>query len=177
MKAHLESMQQALGERVRVDWDDHDEEAAPYGTVFVKTSRLLRARDKRPAGQDGVRIQPFVLFLRSVGAHRTVALHCVSPVGNLGQHYDPVKILELQAKLTGAKLCEVSADEADTYTLTAEGDILFNPETTQAEEVLDLLTRVAVAADLAERRLLSGEDQPMSLFRRDLHRELRHAPS
>jgi hypothetical protein len=70
-----------------------------------------------------------------------------------------------------AKLCEVLGPEFESYTLTVEGDIIFDPNLTQAEEAIDLLSRIAVAADWTERRLLEGLDQPFAAFRKDLHRE------
>ncbi len=70
-----------LGRRVRLVWDDHDREAEAYGTVFVQESRLLSPDDHRFVGEDGIRRQPFALYLRSEGLSRWPLLHCVSPGG------------------------------------------------------------------------------------------------
>jgi hypothetical protein len=80
------------------------------------------------------------------------------------------ELMRMGAEVRGAKLCEVPSGEADSYTLTAEGDILFDPRVTQVEEVLDLLSRVATAADLAERRHLE-RDAAFEQFSRDLEQE------
>ena len=80
MKRHLRSLNRELSKRIKVDWDDHDEEGVYSGTVFVDGSRLLVAEDPRLPGENGVRRQPFILFLRSSGISQSTLLHCTSPV-------------------------------------------------------------------------------------------------
>ncbi len=172
-KEHLKLMKRELENRARVDWDDLDEEGTLSGTVFVEGSRLLVAEDKRILGDDGIRRQPFIFFLRSAPGCPSSLLHCTSPVGIPHHEINCAEIVLLQSVIE-AKLCMVPAKEAGNYTLSAEGDILFSPEVTQLEEVLDLLGSVAVAADRAERELL-GEDAPHAKFREDLRAEAHHA--
>ena len=142
--------------------------------MFVQESLLLSPDDRRLVGEDGIRRQPFAFYLRSAGLSRWPVLHCVSPVGEV-QDVDPADIVEIQGGLDGAKLCKVPTDEADSYMLTAEGDVLFTPAATAIEDVLDLLQRVTVGADKVERRLLVGQDAAIEVFRDDLHEEAHHA--
>ena len=163
-----------LKRHVRIVWDDTDHETELYGTVFVQESRLLSPDARRLVGEDGIRRQPFALYLRSAGLSRWSVLHCVSPVGKV-QDVDPEKIIEIQGELHGAKLCQVPSNEATSYTLTAEGDVIFTPAATAIEVVLDLLRRVAVGADKVERRLLERQDAAIEIFRDDLYEEGHHA--
>jgi len=90
--------------------------------VFVQESRLLSPDDRRLVGEDGIRRQPFALYLRSAGLSRWSVLHCVSPVGKV-QDVDPEKIIEIQGELHGAKLCQVPSNEATSYTLTKDDNL------------------------------------------------------
>ena len=162
-----------LGCRVRIVWDDRDRETEAYGTVFVQESRLLSPDDRRLVGEDGIRRQPFALYLRSAGLSRWPLLHCVSPVGDV-RDVGPERIVEIQGEVDGVKLCEVPANEAGSYTLTAEGDVIFTAAEAAIEDVLDLLRRVTVGADKVERRLLEGQDAKIEVFRDDLYEEGHH---
>jgi hypothetical protein len=59
-------------------------------------------------------------------------LHCTSPVGDISQtikrDFEFLDIVDFQAELKGAMLCMVPATDAETYTLSAEGDIIFARE-------------------------------------------------
>ena len=55
MKTHLRGLNREISKRIKVDWDDHDEEGVHSGTVFVDGSRLLVAEDPRLPGENGVR--------------------------------------------------------------------------------------------------------------------------
>ena len=133
---------------------------------FLLRSSLLVADDKQMLGDDGIRRQPFIFFLRSAPGCPSSLLPCTSPVGIPHHEINCAEIVLLQSVIE-AKLCMVPAKEAGNYTLSAEGDILFSPKATQIEEVLDLLESVVVAADRAERELL-GEDAPLAQFREAL---------
>jgi hypothetical protein len=180
MKRHLRGLNRELSKRIKVDWDDHDEEGVYSGTVFVDGSRLLVAEDPRLPGENGVRRQPFILFLRSSGISQSTLLHCTSPVGDISQtikrDVEFRHIVGFQTELKGAKLCMVPATDTETYTLSAEGDIIFAPDVTQLEEAIDLLAQVTVAADRTERRFLGVEkDEPLARFAEDLRHEANHA--
>ena len=179
MKKHLRDLNRELSKRIKVDWDDQDEEGVYSGTVFVDGSRLLVAEDPRLPGENGVRRQPFILFLRSSGISQSTLLHCTSPVGDISEtikrDLEFLDIVYFQAELKGAKLCMVPATDAETYTLSAEGDIIFAPDVTQLEEAIDLLVRVTVAADRTEREFLGAKDEPLARFAKDLRHEANHA--
>ena len=142
--------------------------------MFVQESQLLSPDDRRLVGEDGIRRQPFALYLRSAGLSRWPVLHCVSPVGDV-RDVDPAHIVEIQGEVDGVKLCEVPEREAGSYTLTAEGDVIFTSAKAAIEDVLDLLQRVTVGADKVERRLLEGQDAKIEVFRDDLYEEGHHA--
>lgn len=161
-----------IDKEIRIEWEEVNDQATLYGTVFTDRGRLLYANDLREVGTDDVRRQPFALVLRSSGIGGRLLLHGVSPVGRVStEGMRAVEIVEMSAEMGAAKLCEVPGPEFESYTLTVEGDIIFDPNLTQAEEAIDLLSRIAVAADWTERRLLEGLDQPFASFRKDLHRE------
>jgi hypothetical protein len=169
-KDDLRRVAEELSRRVRVVWEEDSRDTAMYGTTFVEAERLLGADDSRQVGEDGIRRQPFALHLRSAGLLRAPVLHCISPIG-IVRDVDFTRIVELQEELRGAKLSEVPASEAETYTLMAEGDVVFTRESAAVEDVFDLLERVAVGADLVERALLKGQDAAIDKFRGDLHLE------
>jgi len=168
---HLQFVAERLAKSVRIKWEEQPDSASLYGTVFVAGGQLLKANDLRQPGTIDVRQQPFALFLRPSGAGGPVLLHGISPIGEITfGEWRVDELINMGAEIKGAKLCEVPGGEAGSYTLTAEGDILFNPRLTQDGEVLDLLSRVTIAADIAERRLLD-KDAAFDQFRRDLQQE------
>jgi superfamily II DNA or RNA helicase len=165
-----------IEKEIRIEWEEFNDRATLYGTVFTDSGRLLYAGDLREVGTGYVRRQPFALILRSSGMGGPLLLHGVSPVGNVStEGMQAVEIVMMSAEIGAAKLCEVPGPEFETYTLTVEGDIIFDPKLTQAEEAIDLLSRITIAADWTERSLLEGLDQPFAAFRKDLHREAHRA--
>jgi hypothetical protein len=168
---HLKFMTAQLGKTVRIKWEEQSDRSTLYGTVFVAGGQLLWAEDMRQPGDSGIRQQPFALLLRPSGAGGLVLLHGISPVGEITlSEWRAVELVNMAAEIKGAKLCEVPSGEADSYMLTAEGDILFYPQLTQTEDVLDLISRISIAADLVERRYLE-QDATFDQFRRDLQQE------
>jgi hypothetical protein len=169
--AHLQVIATRLGKNIRIKWEEQSDKATLYGTVFVSHGQLLRADDTRQPGAGGIRQQPFALILRPSGSDGPLLLHGISPVGEITlSEWRAVELVGIAAEIKGAKLCEVPSGEAASYTLSAEGDILFDPQLTQAGEVLDLLSRVTIAADMVERRYLE-QDATFDQFRRDLRQE------
>lgn len=143
-------------------------------TFTLPDKGLLDAVDKRQPGIGGIRRQPFALILRASSGGGPLLLHGISPVGNVATDATgAVEIVSLAREIAGAKVCEVAGPEFKTYTLTVEGDVIFDTELTQAEEAADLLRRVTIAADWMERRCLEGLDQSFAQFRKDLQREAR----
>jgi hypothetical protein len=173
---HLSVITGEIGNRARVEWEEIGSPEAFYGTVFTDRGLLLRPGDNREAGAGEVRRQPFALILRSPTAGGPLLLHGISPIGRVSfEIVNASRVVELAGEVTGAKICEVLGSEFDSYTLTVEGDIILDPRLTQIEEAMDLLNRIAIAADWMERRCLENLDQSFSRFRRDLQREATRA--
>jgi hypothetical protein len=121
----------------------------------------------------GERVQPFTVFLKSLGA--TPLVRCVSPVGRVG----PVEIQNsaLAGKVPkgGIKIGAIVTNEERTYDLTVEGDVLLTarPEN-DAARVGMLLSRVVNAADALEQEFLPGQDEVLDTFHHDLVKEANH---
>jgi hypothetical protein len=173
---HFAKLTAELDEVIRIEWDPFEDVGERYGTTFLAARRLLGPTDGRPPGVDGVRRQPFSLFLRTGLPDSLTLLHGISPVGQVPRdHRVALALLERQTELDRAKICEVPDEDSDTYTVTVEGDLIFDPDLTQLEELIDLVKRVCCGADFVEAWRLEGLDQPLDVFRRDLQREPRHA--
>lgn len=132
------------------------------GTCYVKNGiRLLRYDEIC----DECRNQPFELYLKSVVGYNKILLHCVSPIGKIGyQHNNKIKELNnMSNKIGFGKICLVDNEKIKSYDLSIEADILFHPDTTQFEEVLDLVERTVVSADNLEKKLL-GKDESINSF-------------
>jgi len=168
LRRHFRDVQKGLERTYRVEWDRKGSPTAVCGTVFRSAGRLLP-----PGNASGTaRQQPFVLFLGFDAQSGAALLRAISPVGKVPYaSAAATELLLVEPELEGVKICELPGDEADTYSLTAEGDILFDAETTQQEEVDDLLERVCLGADRLEATLLELLDQPLATFRRDLGKE------
>jgi hypothetical protein len=121
----------------------------------------------------GDRVQPFTVFLRSLGTIPLV--RCISPVGRVG----PVEIQEsaLASKVPsgGIKIGAIVTSEERTYDLTVEGDVLLAARVEDdATRVGMLISRVVAAADGLEQEFLPGQDEILDTFRRDLAKEANH---
>ncbi|HEY0406380.1 MAG TPA: helicase-related protein [Pyrinomonadaceae bacterium] len=168
--AQLQAAAEELGQRARILWDETHDAAALYGTVYVENRRLLRPDNRRAAGEGSVRQQPFALILRGSGAVGSLLLHAVSPIGEV-TGWSAQELMECAAGVRGAKLCEVPGENFESYNLTVEGDIVFHPERAQTDDILDLVERVTIAADIIEQAIMEGEDAPLVRFRKDLQQE------
>lgn len=172
---HLQMLATGIEREICIEWEDYSTKGVLYGTVFTDHGYLLNPGDNRQPGEKHVRRQPFALILRAAGMGGPLLLHGISPVGNVPINgVEAVEVVTLAGEIPGAKVCEVSGSEFETYTLTVEGDIILDTSLTQAEEVKDLLSRITIAADWIERRCLEGSDQSFAEFRKDLYREAHH---
>lgn len=172
---HLQDIRAGLDGRLRIDWEPQSDRSALYGTVYCSANATQLVEPSVQQDRQGVRRQPFALYLRSAWhSGDVILLHAISPVGKLVT--DPQTLVELmpyQTALDGAKVCLVP-EGVDSYSITVEGDIRFDPTTTQLEEVIDLLTRVAISADRIEREKM-GKDAHFNEFGDDLTKEGRDA--
>lgn len=117
------------------------------------------------------RTQPFGLYLRS--AHGRPLVQCISPVGEL----DPETTMDEIRELGRADCVRIGAifdDEARTYDVAVEDQVLLADEQHDRVRVAALIARVARHADRIEYER-TGLDQDMSTFEADLRREERDA--
>ncbi len=164
----LAEVLEGLAERVCVEWSHERARHGRLGTAWVEGGRLVEAG----AGRDGARRQPFAIGLSSF-AGGLVVLQVVSPVGVVA--IDDEKTIErlfrLQGSLPSAKLCAVTDGKRETYNLTVEVETPYGPAGLEVEEVVSVLTRCVVAADVVEREVL-GVDEALSKFAGELRREI-----
>lgn len=106
---------------------------------------------------DTGRVQPFRLVLRCekglpVG-------RCISPVGRTEPRRDAsaARLVEMTRKIKGARVCAVAAEDAGTYDLTVEDDVLLVAQEYDAARVGLLIRRVAEAADAIEQGFYDDE--------------------
>jgi superfamily II DNA or RNA helicase len=135
-----------------VDWEERSPPGALLGTV-----RLPR------------RQQPFALYLHSHAGRLLV--RCVSPIGRVSPTSTADVLLE-SVKRTPVRLGAIrQADEAQSYDLTVEDDVLLGDEAHDVARLAWLIRRVVEQADQLEEHHLEGADAPMTTFQADLEKE------
>jgi hypothetical protein len=167
---HFDQITESLGSLFKIKIESQNNEPWSFlATVFVFPDGQLATPSEQ---KTPVRHQPFTLFLRTATGDGRVLLRCVSPIGVVRRDDDEAieHICTAQQQLGSGKICAVDDIKLDTYNLTVEADILFHPDTTQLEEVADLIMRTTRCADHMERALLSV-DRTMRYFRDDLSEE------
>ena len=101
----------------------------------------------------------FVLELRSQVFGGETLLRCVSPVGEIDlydqENFDSLYIM--QQKTAMSKVCAVYNPKLRKHMVTVEGDRLFHLETTQWQEIDDLIVRTVEAADRIESEVLERD--------------------
>ena len=80
------------------------------------------------------------------------------------------RIHVIHQEIGSGKICALADAKKRTYDLTIEMDVLFHPNTTQLDEVINLVELTASSADQMEQALLRV-DQRMDTFRGDLLKE------
>ena len=111
-----------------------------------------RDRDDRPHHRE----QPFDLCLRSQTVGDATLVRCTSPVGQVDLS-DPEQVdalYDLQRKHAIARVCARYDAKHHTAEVTIEADRLFHLDTTQHEELDELVRRVVETADAIEMTLL-----------------------
>lgn len=122
-----------------------------FGTVLLKNRK-----------------QPFGLYLHSFDQYLLV--RCISPVGRVADEHELNEALRLHSLSTMRIGALERGEEAQSYDLTVEDDVLLSNPDHDATRVLQLILRVTAQADELERSLL-GTDEPLTTFREDLQRE------
>jgi ERCC4-related helicase len=120
------------------------------------------AKRKGGSGKQSIsQQQPFILFLHTYTGNGRVLLRCVSPIDPIPQNDDDAILALWNAHRKGGfgKLCATPDNKFLVYRLTVEADLLFHPEYTQPEEVMDLIRRITnTSSHLREIPSLSLED-------------------
>ncbi|MDI1478728.1 helicase-related protein [Polyangium sp. y55x31] len=167
----LSALLESLGKRIRIDWHDEKREAR-VGTTYRQGPRLLGPRDGAVPGENGVRLQPFLLYVEGAPIEGRALVHLTSPVGKISEDTALAELLQHQEESLGARICLVTEKEGlQSYTVTVEGDILLDPATTEVEELCDLFAAVALCADDVEQMLLPDADREYRTFEEDLKKE------
>ncbi len=166
---HFRMLVQALEAAAQV-WAEPSNEAWTYvGTVSVLPGGCIAA-----PGQDvsTARRQPFQLLIRSTGGNGHLLLRCISPIGRREVKGEDqfVQIQRCHTRAGFGKLCATSTGLKDVLTFSIQADILFHPDVTQADEVIDLVMRTASSADVMEHELW-GTDQSIEQLRDQLGEE------
>ena len=128
---------------VSVDWSPERDRAIQGGTAWLSGRRLLPAG--APRGR--ARQQPFDMKLQSTGG--LVVLRVSSPVGTVALDDEATieQLFRLQSSLPAAKLCAVIDAKHQSYDLTVEVEVPFQPDTLQDDEAICALERCVLAAD------------------------------
>jgi superfamily II DNA or RNA helicase len=142
-----------------------------FVTIFLDQDGAPNPRGK---GRERLRYQPLTLFLKTSTSDQHVLLRCVSPIGKVAwDDSDEIEqIAMIHQGIGHGKICALADAKKQTYDLTIEMDMLFHPNTTQFDEVINLVERTASSADQIEQALLNV-DQKMDMFRADLFKEPR----
>lgn len=116
----------------------------------------------------GGRIQPFTLFLDSLGGR--LLLRCVSPVGIVD--IDQLQHEIAQSAMTSRlRLGAVEDRDEKSYNLTVQEDVLLAAPEYDHARAAALLQRVGREADRLEFQYLPGFDQPLEVFEEKLKQE------
>jgi len=169
-------LREQVSRELHIDWDEADGPAGRYGTVYLLDGEFLTRGQKDLVESAEVRQQPFALLLRKSAHGDVTLLHGVSPVGQVDLNDKAAReMLEIQSAIDGDKICAVPHDDSESYSLTVEGDLLLDPDLTQAEELSHLIRRICLCADYLEQYWRGEEDISIDQFRRDLHKEAKRA--
>jgi hypothetical protein len=115
------------------------------------------------------RTQPFKLMLTSHNSWP--AIRCISPVGCVDPEANAESLVQFN-RILPAKIVALPTDEARSYDLTVESEVLLAPTAdSDAGRAGLLIDRVTRQADRLEREQLPGADQPLSRFEHDLAQE------
>lgn len=112
------------------------------------------------------RKQPFQLELRSQSVGDATLIRCTSPIGLLDLRDDSVvdELYELQRRLGMVRVCARFDAKHHRHHTSVELDRLFHIDTTQQEELVDMVVKTVLAADSIEEALL-GQDSDSAEWR------------
>ena len=122
------------------------------GKVAIRNGRIVTDGS---LGSAGVREQAFELRMRSQVVGEATLIRCISPVGHMDLTDDGVvdELYERQRDLSVARVCAHPGDRHHSM-VTVENDRLFRLDTTQPEEIVELVRSVVLDADRIEASIL-----------------------
>lgn len=163
---HCKELVDQVAQRYLVKFETQRDAWTYVGTAYVRSDKGLVLAGLEPGT---ARQQPFRLGLWVYSEAGQLLVRCTSPIGQLEQSDTDLveQIMKAQQRLGFAKVSAVPDDRQRTFHLAAEADLLFDPRTTQVEEIQDLLARTLFAADQLE-QVLTSADAPLDAFRAGL---------
>ena len=143
-----------------------DELASRSRRAFVARAAISKRqiipwlqREREPHHRE----QPVELMLMSQAVGDATLIRCKSPIGLLDLDSDDAvdELYELQRRLGMVRVCTHFDAKHRRYIASVETDRLFHIDTTQYEEIEDIVRRTLLAADAIEEEMLN-EDQDSS---------------
>ncbi|MGH7821475.1 MAG: helicase-related protein [Candidatus Binatia bacterium] len=152
---HFDALWAELSRRYRMDAAPSIDRRKREAYVHLREGNLLAAH----IGDIVPDTQHFTLELCSQAAGSATFLHCASEVGDLGLRDDDIvdQLHQMQFDLRNAKVCVRPDARHQEDLVTIEGGILFDPSTTQLDEVEALVRRTCVAAATIRKEMISEE--------------------
>lgn len=144
LAAHLERLWEGFTQRYAVEAHRDGQDYAFTATAHLIDSRIGLRKEldncKRQAG--------FQVRLRSQTAGERALLRCSSDVGRIDLRDDELldSLYDLQRELGQVKVCARRSERDKEDMVTVEGDILFDPATSDPDELETVISRVVCAA-------------------------------
>jgi hypothetical protein len=143
-----------------IQWMPRAREFLARGVASIANRALV-------APSKAERRQAFQLRLVPSSPGADTLVECTSVIGELPDDEESMDYVEdIQCDLPDVRLSIGPARSKRDVRLDARSALLFDPETTQAVEVIDLIERVALGADLVETWLYYGEDHAPGTWER-----------
>jgi ERCC4-related helicase len=154
---HFEQMQKYLEQSKYIDIHSREKWSLEGSAKIFSKTKCTDESDKQSISQQ----QPFILFLHTFTGNGKVLLRCTSPIDPIPQNDDESILALWNAHRKGGfgKLCAALDNKLLIYRLTVEADLLFHPQYTQPEEVMDLIQRIVnTSYGLRENPILPQEE-------------------
>jgi len=161
---HFNNLLDGVSNFFKVDWDDNDViDQYPIqrlGTFYIFNGKIVKADEK----VEVFRKQPASIHLKSIG-DGTLIIKIISPIGTVDYNTDDVKtIYKLQQSYQSAKICSIADENYDKYNLTVENSFFFGVDTLQIDEVLSMIEKTIITADILEYELLKTDKKLMDFM-------------
>jgi hypothetical protein len=171
LEDYLRTLWQKLKYKIQIDDREtpQDSQRRYVGIVGLQNKRVIGSTTEKIEREQ--RKQSFQLELRSQVVGGATLLRCVSPVGeiDLNDKNNLNALYSLQHKTGMPKICATYDPKRKKHIVTVAGDRLFNLNTTQWQEIEDLIVRTVEAADRIESSMLECDEDVRHL---DIIREV-----